>query len=59
MEAKKYIFDNQFHSQTSSKTYPYPKGEHMGAVGAQICEYLLITLRKVFLNCRQSFLVFE
>ena len=19
--------------------YPYPKGEHMGAVGAQICEY--------------------
>jgi hypothetical protein len=21
-------------------TYPYPKGEHMGAVGAQICELL-------------------
>ena len=28
MEAKIDIFYNQFHSQTSSKTYPYPKGEH-------------------------------
>ena len=25
---------------TSSITYPYPKGEHMGAVGTQICEFL-------------------
>jgi hypothetical protein len=40
MEAK-YIFYNQFHSQTISKTYPYPKGEHMGAVGAQICEWYI------------------
>ena len=24
-------------------TYPYPKGEHMGAVGAQICEFYLFT----------------
>ena len=28
-----------FNSKTSSKTYPYPKGEHMGGVGAQICDY--------------------
>ena len=26
-------------------TYPYPKGEHMGAIGAQICELMVIELR--------------
>ena len=33
-------------SFTSSITYPYPKGEHMGAVGTQICEWFLFKKEK-------------
>jgi hypothetical protein len=51
MEAKIDFFYNQFHSQTSSKTYPYPKGVHMGAIGAQICDYLKFDTSKS-MNCR-------
>ena len=46
MKQKNIFFRNQFHSQTSSKTYPYLKGEHMEH---PICEYFLLHWLFIFL----------